>query len=157
MGNKVPYREDVTPGELPHAMRGYNAMGYPPAGYTQGANGMVTIIIMAPPQAQIPDWRKGAFGQQHKGASPRGEGFPPILYLAGAVVVLALVGYLAYAFMGGRAAFPATVPANYRSLWGNIIDGIGAALGIGLLVLSALMLRWVAPQIAAIFGKGGER
>lgn len=78
---------------------------------------------------------------------PQPTAMPLHIKLAGIVVVLALAGYLAYAFAGGRDAIPATVPVNYRNLWGNIIDATGIAIGVGLFVLSALMLRALLPMV----------
>ena len=101
--NRVPYREDVTPGELRHALRGYTQMGYPIRGYTQGDSGMVTIIIMAPPGAQIPDWRTGAFGSP---VPTRQLGWPAFNWrkIVQVLCVLAIVGAVGYIILGSGEA-----------------------------------------------------
>jgi hypothetical protein len=107
--NNVPYQEEVTRGELRHALRGYSAMGYPPAGYVPASNGMVTIIIMAPPATAIPDWRTGAFAPS--APSPR-RTWPALdwrmwVQMVCMVVILGGIGYGAWAMFVPAASRPA--------------------------------------------------
>lgn len=48
---------EVSPGALPHAMRGYGMLGYPVQGYAPQPSGTVVIIVAAPVGAPLPDWR----------------------------------------------------------------------------------------------------
>lgn len=106
MTERIAYQEEVTPGALPHAMRGYNALGYPPAGYMPGANGMMVIIIMAPPQTVIPDWRSGL--QQPSAPRPR-QLWPAwdaqrVVQWAMVLAVIAGALYIGSALFGGGDA-----------------------------------------------------
>lgn len=104
MTDNVPYSEEVTRGELRHALRGYTALGYPPTSYTPLPSGGFMIIIMAPPQTNIPDWRSGAFRPP---AAPHGWNMPRFDWrrwarLAAVLMIVGSVGYLAYTAFGPR-------------------------------------------------------
>lgn len=119
MSDNVPYQDDVTRGELRHAMRGYNALGYPPAGYVPAGNGMVTIIIMAPPATAIPDWRTGAFPSQP--SMPR-QAWPAFdwrmwVQMLCVVAIIGGVGYLAWGMFAP--------PSQQQWAW----PGVAAATG----------------------------
>ena len=111
--DNVAYREEVTRGELPHAMRGYRNLGYPPAGYVPASNGMVTIIIMAPPQTTFPDWRKGAFAHDappHAWHIPRFD-WRAWVQIACVAAIVVGVGYLIYGMAVGDAGDSASMAA----------------------------------------------
>ena len=117
--SNVPYQEEVRPGELRHALRGYSALGYPPAGYTPTGNGNIIIIIMAPPQTAIPDWRNGAF-QPH--AAPPRQSWPAInwravVQIACVFAIVGAVGWIGYSMTAGDAdsAGLADLPADSRA------------------------------------------
>lgn len=99
--NQVPYTEEVTPGELRHAMRGYGRMGYPVEGYTPMPNGLVTIVIMAPPNTTIPDWRTGAFAQPqaHRRSWPAFNWRAWVQVLC-VLAIVGGIGYLVYSMAG---------------------------------------------------------
>lgn len=128
----VPYQEDVTRGELRHALRGYNALGYPPAGYVPAGNGMVTIIIMAPPQATIPDWRAGAWSNPQPATRQAWPALDPTALLRWLPVLLIVAGlcWTAYAMFGDKEA---PTPASQQASQEGAPEGSVQAWLAGLL------------------------
>lgn len=88
---------EVTPGALPHAMRGYGMMGYPVQGYAPQPSGNVVIIVNAPVGAPLPDWRS-AYSQPHPPAY-----MPRPVPARALVILLALVIIGAALTIGARA------------------------------------------------------
>lgn len=89
---------EVTPGALPHAMRAYNAMGYPVQGYMPQPSGMVVIVVNAPVGgAPLPDWRSAYSQPQPPAYMPR-----PVPAKA-LVILLALLILGAGLVVGARA------------------------------------------------------
>lgn len=81
---------EVTPGELPHAMRAYNMLGYPVQGYMPQPNNTVVVVVNAPVGCgPLPDWRSAY-------AQPR----PPV-YQPRPVPAKALAILLACLLLGG--------------------------------------------------------
>jgi len=89
---------EVTPGALPHAMRNYNALGYPVQGYMPQPSGMVVIVVNAPVGgAPLPDWRSAYSQPQPPAYMPR-----PVPAKA-IVILLALLILGAGLVVGARA------------------------------------------------------
>lgn len=176
---------EVTPGELPHAMRAYNMLGYPVQGYMPQPNNTVVVVVNAPVGCgPLPDWRS-AYAQPHPPAyQPR-----PVPAKA-LVILLALLILGAGLVVGARAmgALPwqddaptlAGVPvetggmslaaepdaarwpwqAGYEWPWESAADGLADAAesvqGTVTLVSASILAVLVLLIVLALVRKGGR-
>ena len=114
---------EVTPGELPHAMRGYNMMGYPVQGYAPQPNNTVVVVVNAPVGGgPLPDWRS-AYSQPHPPAY-----MPRPVPAKALVILLALLIVGAGLVVGARAMGALPWQQDAPTLAGVPVEAGGMAL-----------------------------
>jgi hypothetical protein len=142
----VPATENVRY-EVPGRQLGWRVNQLQQQGYpyqVQPAGGGVYIVIVQQPPAVDP------FAYAAPRARSTRPPITPYVQVAAFVVILAAVGYIAYAVMGGASILPQSAAPDMRALFARTMDAIGGVLLLGVLLLIVWLVRPLVGDLASM-------